>query len=72
MAIPSPTEQVVADVSVPARRPPLPPSTIQATARTRARYDRLAPLFDRMEAGIEATRFGPWRAALWEDRKSVV
>lgn len=53
-----------ADLS--AQHTDLPASTVQATARTRARYDRLAPLYDRMEAGIEATRFGPWRTAVWD------
>jgi phosphatidylethanolamine/phosphatidyl-N-methylethanolamine N-methyltransferase len=36
-----------------------------ATARTRARYDRLARVYDRMEARIETRRFGRWRALLW-------
>ncbi len=35
------------------------------TARTRARYDRIAALYDRMEALAERRRFGPWREALW-------
>lgn len=37
----------------------------RATARTRARYSRLAPFYDRMEARAEATRFHDWRAMLW-------
>lgn len=36
----------------------------QATAITRARYQRLAPLYDRMEALAEH-RFRPWRQKLW-------
>lgn len=37
----------------------------RATAVTRARYDRLAPLYDRMEGRAEQ-RFAPWRALLWQ------
>ncbi len=37
---------------------------IQATATTRARYQRLAPMYDRMEARSER-RFRPWRQRLW-------
>jgi ubiquinone/menaquinone biosynthesis C-methylase UbiE len=37
----------------------------RATERIRMRYDRIAPLYDRMEAGAER-RFRPWRAALWQ------
>ncbi len=36
----------------------------QATANTRARYQRLAPLYDRMGALAEH-RFRPWRQKLW-------
>lgn len=36
-----------------------------ATARTRARYDRLARVYDRMEARFETRRVGRWRALLW-------
>ncbi len=36
----------------------------QATATTRARYQRLAPMYDRMEAMSER-RFHPWRQRLW-------
>ena len=36
----------------------------QATANTRARYQRLAPLYDRMEASAEH-RFRPWREKVW-------
>jgi ubiquinone/menaquinone biosynthesis C-methylase UbiE len=32
---------------------------------TRARYDRLAPLYDVLEWLPERTRFGRWRARLW-------
>lgn len=42
-----------------------PASLLAATARTRQRYDRLARVFDRLEAGIEARLFRAWRAALW-------
>lgn len=34
------------------------------TALTRARYQRLAPLYDRME-GLMEGRYRPWREALW-------
>ena len=36
----------------------------QATAATRARYDRIARFYDRIERRNER-RFAPWRAALW-------
>jgi phosphatidylethanolamine/phosphatidyl-N-methylethanolamine N-methyltransferase len=36
----------------------------RATARTRARYQRLSPMYDRME-GIAERRYAPWRARLW-------
>lgn len=36
----------------------------QATAITRARYQRLAPFYDRMEA-LSEPRFRPWRQKLW-------
>jgi phosphatidylethanolamine/phosphatidyl-N-methylethanolamine N-methyltransferase len=35
-----------------------------ATAVTRARYQRLAPFYDRMEA-LQERRYRPWRARLW-------
>lgn len=38
------------------------PEPIEAT---RARYDRLAPLYDVLEWLPERTRFGRWRAHLW-------
>ena len=38
---------------------------VRATATTRRRYDRLAPIYDRMERGMER-RFTPVRAALWQ------
>ena len=38
---------------------------LQATATTCARYDRLAPLYDRMERGMER-RFAPLRRILWQ------
>lgn len=36
-----------------------------ATARTRARYDRLARVYDRLESRLEARRVRHWRALLW-------
>ncbi len=36
----------------------------KATARTRARYQRLSSMYDRME-GIAERRYAPWRARLW-------
>ncbi len=36
----------------------------RATAVTRARYQRLAPMYDRMEA-LSERRFRPWRQKLW-------
>ncbi|NIM50935.1 MAG: methyltransferase domain-containing protein [Gemmatimonadales bacterium] len=36
----------------------------RATARTRARYHRIAPLYDAMEALAER-RYRPWRRRLW-------
>lgn len=36
----------------------------RATAVTRARYQRLAPMYDRMEA-LSERRFRPWRHKLW-------
>ncbi len=38
---------------------------VRATAATRARYDRIARIYDRMERRSER-RFAPWRAALWQ------
>ena len=38
---------------------------IRQTALTQARYDRLAPVYDLMEASIERFRFHRWRARLW-------
>jgi ubiquinone/menaquinone biosynthesis C-methylase UbiE len=35
------------------------------TAATRARYDRIAPIYDLMEAWIER-RYGKWRRRAWE------
>jgi ubiquinone/menaquinone biosynthesis C-methylase UbiE len=40
------------------------PIDVRATATTRARYQRLAPMYDRMEAMSER-RFHPWRQRLW-------
>jgi len=36
----------------------------RATAQTRSRYDRLAPIYDLMEA-LPERRFEPWREMLW-------
>lgn len=38
---------------------------IRQTALTQARYDRLAPMYDLMEALIERFSFHRWRARLW-------
>lgn len=35
------------------------------TAATRARYNRIAPMYDTMEAFIERVAFGAWRQELW-------
>jgi ubiquinone/menaquinone biosynthesis C-methylase UbiE len=35
------------------------------TAQTRSRYDRIAPLYDLMEAPVERGAFGRWRERLW-------
>jgi ubiquinone/menaquinone biosynthesis C-methylase UbiE len=35
------------------------------TMQTRSRYDRIAPLYDLMEAPIERLAFGRWRERLW-------
>jgi len=35
-----------------------------ATVRTRARYQRLSPMYDRME-GVAERRYVPWRTYLW-------
>lgn len=40
------------------------PIDARATATTRARYQRLAPMYDRME-GLSERRFHPWRQRLW-------
>lgn len=42
----------------------LPQVNVQATAVTRARYQRLAPVYDLLESVLEA-RYRPWRTALW-------
>ena len=36
----------------------------KATTQTRARYQRLSPIYDRME-GIAERRYVPWRSYLW-------
>lgn len=35
------------------------------TAATRARYNRIAPMYDAMEAFFERVAFGAWRQELW-------
>lgn len=37
-----------------------------ATEKTRARYDRIAPIYDLMEAGVERLAFRRWRSRLWD------
>jgi ubiquinone/menaquinone biosynthesis C-methylase UbiE len=51
--------------SGPARQVPHPLDA--ATARTRGRYDRLAPFYDLIERGAEASRFREWRTRLWSE-----
>jgi hypothetical protein len=41
----------------------------QLTALTRARYNRLAPIYDWLEAFVEAFSFRRWRERLWEQVK---
>lgn len=36
-----------------------------ATAKTQGRYNRIAPIYDLMEALIERLGYGPWRERLW-------
>lgn len=36
-----------------------------ATAKTQARYDRIAPIYDLMEAVVERLAFRHWRERLW-------
>lgn len=37
---------------------------LEATRRTRARYERIAPIYDLME-GLAERRYRPWRERLW-------
>ncbi len=37
-----------------------------ATALTRARYDRIAPVYDLLETGMEALRLRHWREMTWQ------
>ena len=37
----------------------------KATTRTKARYNRIAPVYDLMEAVIERFAFRQWRERLW-------
>ena len=39
--------------------------SLSETARTRSRYDRIAPLYDRLEVGLERRYYARWRAHLW-------
>lgn len=39
------------------------------TRTARARYDRIAPLYDLMEAGAESGRMAGWRSRLWAQVK---
>ncbi|MHB1415306.1 MAG: class I SAM-dependent methyltransferase [Chloroflexota bacterium] len=39
------------------------------TRAARARYDRIAPLYDLMEAGAESGRMAGWRSRLWAQVK---
>lgn len=41
----------------------------QLTALTRARYNRLAPIYDWLEAFVEAFSFRRWRERLWRQVK---
>ncbi len=40
------------------------PIDTAATARTQARYQRIAPIYDRME-GLAERRYPLWRCRLW-------
>ena len=40
------------------------PIDTRETAKTRARYNRIAPVYDLMEISAEQ-RFSPWRRKLW-------
>ena len=39
--------------------------TVKASAQTKARYDRIAPIYDLMEACIERHAFRHWREKVW-------
>ena len=41
----------------------------EETARARARYDRIAALYDLMESPMESGRFSGWRERLWQQVK---
>lgn len=45
---------------------PRPEIDPQATATTRARYDRVARIYDRMEGLMEWRSFRKWRSLVWE------
>lgn len=49
----------------PARRRRMSSMIERQTATTQARYNRIAPLYDAMEAVIERALFGRWRRRLW-------
>lgn len=42
-------------------------NTNEATATARARYDRIAPIYDLIETFSERSRFAPWRHTLWSE-----
>ncbi|HUW10330.1 MAG TPA: class I SAM-dependent methyltransferase, partial [Anaerolineae bacterium] len=42
---------------------------VRLTRTTQARYDRLAPVYDAMEAFIERFRFSGWRQRLWSQMR---
>jgi phosphatidylethanolamine/phosphatidyl-N-methylethanolamine N-methyltransferase len=51
--------------TTPARQ--VPPPLDAATVCIRGRYDRLAPFYDLIECGAEASRFREWRTRLSSD-----
>ena len=38
----------------------------ERTKKARARYDRIAPIYDAMEVGVERLAFRNWRSELWD------
>src|SRR5688500_18192486 len=57
-----PAMRLSQEAEVPARESPQ--VDARATALTRQRYQRLAPIYDLVE-GLMEFRYRPWRAALW-------